>query len=168
VQAGDEVSLHGFDVRVLKAQHIKTPGFEPGPLRPMLQPPLRAGDYRLDDYYSFLISASGYRFLTDPGVRPGELPPADVLFLNPHHDEEQCAALLRQVRPRLVVPNHWDDFFRSLSDPLRPAIIALRWGWPPLKRVDLDEFERVIQRLAPGTRVFRPEIFRVYDLGEFV
>jgi hypothetical protein len=55
VRAGDEVQLGSFGVKVIAAQHSRTPGFEAGHLRPCLRPPLRLRDYVMDMCTSSLI-----------------------------------------------------------------------------------------------------------------
>jgi len=35
---------------------------------------------------------------------------------------------------------------------------------PPLKRLDLAQFKRMIEQLAPATRVLLPEMFHPYNL----
>jgi L-ascorbate metabolism protein UlaG (beta-lactamase superfamily) len=64
---------------------------------------------------------------------------------------------LAAVRPRWVVPVHWDNFFRPLSRPLRPLFM------PNLRRADLSRFRRRLEQLAPEVRVIVPELFRQYD-----
>jgi hypothetical protein len=72
---------------------------------------------------------------------------------------------LHAVNPRRVVLNHWDDFTRPLSQPLRP-MLATRvqglTGWPPIRRLDPAAFARQVQALLPAVEVLVPEIFREY------
>jgi L-ascorbate metabolism protein UlaG (beta-lactamase superfamily) len=167
VAAGDELDLGGFGIEVLRSEHMKFPGFGPGPLLPDLRPPLRARDYCMDDQFCFRISVGGCRLLTSPGMRPGDAVPADVLFVIPKHERSFYEELLRRVQPKLVIPYHWDYFFRPLDKPLRPLWEPPRWAWPPLQRMDLADFGRIIKQIAPGTKVLEPQVFRSHDLGEF-
>jgi L-ascorbate metabolism protein UlaG (beta-lactamase superfamily) len=168
IKVGDRLTLGHFRVEVSRAEHMRIPGFSPGSLPPVLQPPLRARDYRMDDNFSFLISIGGYRLLTDPGDRPAGAVGADVLFVSPRRDYAYYESLLRLVQPKVVVPNHWDDLFRPLSKPLRPHYKPPRWVFPPLQRVNLTEFSQMIEQIAPETKILIPEIFRAYDLGKFI
>jgi L-ascorbate metabolism protein UlaG (beta-lactamase superfamily) len=160
------LTLGEYQVEVLSAEHINLPVFTPGPLAPDLKPPLRARDYRMDSCYGFLISVNGQRLLTDPGIRPEDAVAADVLFVYPIMHRAYYESLLPLVQPKMVVPCHWDDFFRPLSKPLRPFWQLPRWTFPPLKRVNLAEFRDTVEAIAPGTRVLVPEVLRSYDLGE--
>jgi len=49
-----------------------------------------------------------------------------------------------------------------LSQPLRPLLKPPRLAFPPFERVNLAQFSRMIQWIAPHTRVFLPEIFHLY------
>lgn len=42
-----------------------------------------------------------------------------------------------------------------------------RLSWPPLERVNLAQFERIIGGIAPKVRVLIPERFRTYDVRQF-
>jgi hypothetical protein len=95
-------------------------------------------------------------------------PPADVLFVKPHQEQAYYEALLGVVQPRVLIPIHWDDFMRPLSQPLRPMLKPPRLAFPPLARVDLTAFRQMIKRIAPQTKVFLPEIFHLYELSEFL
>ncbi len=168
IRVGEELSLGHFQIEVLQAKHMRTPGFTPGPLSSDFKPPLRARDYQMDDNFSFVISVGAHRLLTDPGEDPKSAVPADVLFVNPRQYHAHYASLLHLVGPKVVIPNHWDDFFRPLSKPLCPYFKAPRWAFPPLQRTNLTEFRRVIEALGLGVKVFIPEILRVYALSEIM
>jgi L-ascorbate metabolism protein UlaG (beta-lactamase superfamily) len=164
VGAGDVVELGSFRVDVLPAEHMGIPGFMPGPLSPHLQPPLRLRDYRMDGCYSFLIEVEGHRLLDWCGVRSGPAPRAEVLFVRPGERRAYYEALLRAVRPQVVIPVHWDDLFRPLSKPARPTLQPPGWTWPPLRRVSLARFRQMVESIAPQVRVLVPDLFEIYDL----
>jgi len=168
MRAGQQLRLGDLNVTVLPAQHIRLPGFGPGRLSSRLSPPLRLRDYRMDDCFSFLVEADGLRLLDWCGLGRQPAPPADVLCVAPYGPPAYYPALLRQVQPRLVVPVHWDDPFRPLSRPVRPFFQSPRWGWPPMGRVKLVEFKRMVEETMPGTQVLIPEMLRVYDLSYWV
>jgi L-ascorbate metabolism protein UlaG (beta-lactamase superfamily) len=167
IGAGDDLVLNGFGIEVLRAEHMKVLGFAPGPLAPDLKPPLRARDYCMDGQFCFRITAGACRLLTSPGIRPEDAAPADVLFVIPMHDRRYYERLLQRVQPRIVIPYHWDDFFRPLDKPLRSFWQSPRRGWPPLKRIDLKGFRKMVEQIAPGTSVLEPQAFRFHDLREF-
>lgn len=164
INVGDQLALGHFRVQVLPAGHIAFWGWRPfsGPLPPGLRPPLRARDYRMDRCFGFLVDAGERRLLHCPGVAV----PADVLTVKPLEARARYESLLRNVRPRVVVPVHWDHFGRPLSKPVRPLIAPSGQVVPPLKRIDLARFERMVEQIAPGTLVLIPEMFHAYDLGE--
>lgn len=165
IGVGDRLALGRFRVRVLPNEHGTVLGRQvlSGPLRPHLQPPLRARDYRSDSCFGFLVEAGGCRLLRWGSNLAERAPTADVLFIGVHGPPALLKPLLEAVRPRVVIPIHWDDFFRPLSQPLRPMLASPQLALPPLQRVDLGEFRRTVQRLAPRARMLIPEIFEPYD-----
>lgn len=165
INPGDQISLGEVRIQVRQARHPRIPGFSPGPLRADIRPPLRASNYRMDHYYSFLFSVNGTRLLTDPGTQPDDAVAADVLFVHPGKDDEYYKSLLRLVKPKITIPIHWDDFFRPLSEPLRPYWKPPSFAFPPVQRMDLDEFMQTHRMISPSGQVFEPEIFRSYDLN---
>jgi L-ascorbate metabolism protein UlaG (beta-lactamase superfamily) len=165
IQPGDELDLGPFRVQVLAAEHLPVPGFSPGLLRSNLAPPLRLRDYRMDSCFGFLVEAGGLRMLNWPGVQPGPAPRAHVLLARPGGRKAYYETLFSAVRPRLVIPLHWDDLFRSLSRPLRPFFEPPRLTWPPLRRADLGQLKATVEAIAPGTQVLVPRVLATYDLA---
>ncbi len=170
IKVGDKLTLGRFQVGVIQAEHGLVLGrhFATGLLAPNLQPPLRMRDYRMDVCFSFLIEVDGLRFLDWSSECVDAAPPADVLFVKPLREQTYYETLLGLVQPRVVIPIHWDNFMRPLSQPLRPMLKPPRLAFPPFERVDLTNFSQVIKRIDPEIRVFLPEIFRQYELSEIL
>jgi len=168
IKAGDQLTLGMFQVAILQAEHRLVLGrpFATGSLAHNLHPPLRMRDYRMDTCFSFLIEVDGLRFLDWSSEQVHLAPLADVLFVKPLQKPAYYQALLGVVQPRVVIPIHWDDFMRPLSQPLRPMLKPPRLAFPPLARVDLAAFSQMIKRIAPQIQVFFPEIFRLYELND--
>jgi L-ascorbate metabolism protein UlaG (beta-lactamase superfamily) len=164
VRGGHRFRLKDYTVEVLPAEHIRIPGFNPGPLPPNLQPPLRLRDYRMDSCYSFLIQTGDLRLLHCGNADPGPGVRADVLFTSPARDRAYYESLLAVVRPKLLVPVHWDNLFRPLSRPLRPMLKPPAWAFPPLQFINLTRFKQMIGSIDPKVQVLIPEIFHSYDL----
>jgi L-ascorbate metabolism protein UlaG (beta-lactamase superfamily) len=170
IKVGDKLTLGTFQIEVFPAEHGLVLGrpFASGSLAPNLRTPLRMRDYRMDACFSFLIEAGGLRWLDwgSEGVEPAK--PADVLFVKPQQDRAYYQALLGVVQPRVVIPIHWDNFMHPLSQPIRPMFKPPRLAFPPLERVDLTRFHQMIMQIAPQAHVFLPEIFRLYEVSEFL
>jgi L-ascorbate metabolism protein UlaG (beta-lactamase superfamily) len=167
VQAGDSFHVGPFDVRVLPADHRPNPldWYLNGPLPANLEPPLRIRDYRMVDRHdnlSYWIGAGEASWLL---ARQHALP-ASVLAVMPFEKTERLARLLAEVRPRLVIPYHWDDLFRPLSEPLRPLWKPPQMALLSLQRIDLDHFVQRVAALDPRVVVFTPEMMQEYDLQD--
>lgn len=170
IGAGDRLTLGDCTVEVLPAQHLtvfKRPLLV-GSLPVDLKPPLRAWDFRMDACFSFLIEVSGIRLLDWTSERTQPAVPADGLLVKAGKSADYYCSLLAAVRPRFVVPVHWDDYFRPLSRPPRPLLLPPAWDWPPLRWTDLAAFRRTVERLAPGTQVRLPQALRAYDVGDLL
>jgi L-ascorbate metabolism protein UlaG (beta-lactamase superfamily) len=167
VRADDVLHLGPFDVRVLPGEHTPTPldGLLNGPLPARLAPPLRLRDYRMADradQLSYWVGAEGTSWLL---ARQRALP-AQVLAVMPYARNGTLRRLLAEVRPGLVIPYHWEDLFRPLSRPLKPFWMPPRAAFPPLTRVDLERFARLVAALDPGVKVFVPQVLVEYDLAD--
>jgi L-ascorbate metabolism protein UlaG (beta-lactamase superfamily) len=165
LQPDTNLQLGSFEVKIRSAEHMPVPVFTPGPLAPDLQPPLRARDYRMDVCLCFHITTGNVSLLTDPGESPAGLEPADVLLISPHYAPAQLRLLMEQVRPRLVMPNHWDNIWLPLSRPARAMMHPPRSRFPFFGRMNLEEFERNVKKVAPARKVFIPQRLVTYDLS---
>jgi len=164
IGAGDSLALGNFQVEVLPAEHGRAPAHRllSRPLPSCLRPPLRVWDYRMDGCLGFLIQAGGRRVLVGAAEYPQGAAATDVLFIGTNYSHARYRLLLQRAQPQVVVPIHWDDMFRPLSKPIRPMLKPPTWTIPPLQRVNLAGLGRMIEQMAPGTKVIIPELFRLY------
>jgi len=156
IAVGERLVLPPFKVSVLHGEHVRLPpGFRfAGSLPEILRYPLRLSDYRMDECFAFFLEADGYRILY------GEAPqPADVLFAAPLRFSVET---LKIIQPRLIVPIHWDRFFRPLDKPVRPL--------PGLPRYvnSLKRFKRMVETTLPGVRIWLPRLFEDYQLSSLL
>lgn len=165
IAAGDVLKLDPFRVTVIAGVHLQLPAYKAGKLASGLKPPLRLRDYRMDDSFCFLYEVDGLRILDWRGETTAGACPAEVLLFPPFREDEFFVELLAKVQPRLAMPNHWDDFWRPLSQPVMPTWLPPRWGIPPLRRADLADILRQLKRVDAGLQVFVPEMFASYDLS---
>lgn len=152
---GGRVAHGAFDVRVVESRHMTVPltGQPPAPgtvevPRPW---PMLAVEFRLGDARGYLVThrPSGLRlfFLSSAGLhRPAmaelaaEGVRADVLLVSTAgRPDDYVRTLLESLRPRIVVPQHFDDFFVPLAHPE-----AAR----PLQAGDLEAFEAEVEAVA--------------------
>ena len=162
IEVGDRLTLGPFRIEVLPGRHGRTPidRLINGPVAPDLRPPLRVRDYKMDRCFGFQIEVGDLRLLH----LPGSARPADVLTVVPALTLARSLALLDAIRPRLVIPVHWDDPFRPPAQPPRPWLAPPVRALPPFRHLDPHHLKRLIERWAPGTRVLVPTRSETYDL----
>jgi L-ascorbate metabolism protein UlaG (beta-lactamase superfamily) len=166
VAPGDGFSVGSFQVDVYAGRHDNMMGFPfaTGRVSKNLRPPLRAKDYKMDSCFSFLIVVGETRCLVWNNTRPGPAVEADILFIAPGKGPGYYRTLLSSVRPKMVVPIHWDDLFRPLSEPIVPYVSppSLLRPWP--LRVDLNQFSRMIDKVGNGANVLVPKALDRYTI----
>lgn len=168
VHSGERIMVGSFKVEFIPAQHIRIPGYSDGKLRPGLRPPLRLRDYVMDESFSFLIQLPRLRLLCWNHAYQENAPQADVLFAMPSSDPARCEALLRSTQAQLVVPVHWDNFFRPLGPHLKPFFEPPGYARSRIRRVNLQRFKQLILQAAPQTQVLLPEPLIRYPLGQLL
>jgi L-ascorbate metabolism protein UlaG (beta-lactamase superfamily) len=135
-EPGRELHLGRFTVTVLASRHSPPVGGLNDDLGQVIDAPLRqpagASEYKEGGAFDFLIRHDGRSILVKPSAHyvEGALDHvrAEVLFLATAtlgvQDRKLQEAFYKQtvatVRPRLVVPIHWDNFFQPLTDRLEP------------------------------------------------
>ncbi|XXF38164.1 MBL fold metallo-hydrolase (plasmid) [Bacillus cereus] len=110
-----------FTVIVLPSKH--SPTFDEGEkIKKPLKQPAKALDYHEDSSYDYLIT-NNKTFLVKPSanyiegilddIRIGILGKQESTFQNTYYKQT-----VRKVQPKLVIPIHWDDFNKPLTDTL--------------------------------------------------
>ena len=124
----EAVQIGSFRIRFLESRHAGATGGRPtGEIDAPLQIPARYLDYKLGGAWSILVEHPLGRVLHhgSAGYVPGALKghEADVVLLGVALVDD-LPAYLREVvdavGAKRVMPTHWDDFTRSLDQPLRP------------------------------------------------
>ncbi len=122
VSWGDAATVGPARILVLPAAHdrilgqVPFPGERTSPGRVTI-----ASDWVCGEPLGFLISMGGKRIYIDSGGRPGTpLPhvgPVDLAIIGVALPDarNRLAALLKQLRPRLFLPSHQDNFFQPLN-----------------------------------------------------
>ncbi len=148
---GESFAVAGYRVTVLPSLHSR-PTILNNDLGQTIDAPLkqpaRLRDYKEGGSFDFLVEAQGKAVLIRPSFNyiEGQLNGihADVLFLgvaglakaDADMEKKFFAETVEQVRPGLVVPLHWDNFFSGLD---RPVV-----GMPRL----VERTEEAFHRLA--------------------
>jgi len=165
INPGDRITVGDFEIDVYGSVHRTILGRIPyeGPLKSRLSPPLRARDYRIREQFSFRVTAEGCRVLVISGIDREPAVGADVVIIGADASADQLARVLEPAAPRLVLPNHWDDMFRPLRDPVRPILHPPRGVTIP-GRLDMGAWVRRVKSILPQAEVIVPERFAVMGL----
>ncbi|SFR02103.1 L-ascorbate metabolism protein UlaG, beta-lactamase superfamily [Lentzea waywayandensis] len=128
---GDVRTFGEFGLTFVESEH--SPGDHyPGTVDAPLVPPRRSREWRTGSVYSVFVSHPRGTVLlhASAGFRPGALHGrhADVVYLGVgtlgkqpvEYVEAYWDEVVLATGARRVVLVHWDDFFRSLDEPLRP------------------------------------------------
>jgi L-ascorbate metabolism protein UlaG (beta-lactamase superfamily) len=129
---GETVDAGDFEVRVFASEHAKVfLGRVPleGELTVPPEAPIHANSFVLGDARGYLVTerSSGLRvvLLSSAGRNVAALEelgravaPVDLLLpATLGRDDDYARDLVRTLRPRLVMPHHFDDFFVPIDDP---------------------------------------------------
>jgi L-ascorbate metabolism protein UlaG (beta-lactamase superfamily) len=163
-----------FEVRVFASRHAKVMfGRVPleGEVTEPPETPIHVASFVLGDARGYLVTerASGVRIalVSSAAVDPEalaalgkELAPVDALLAATMGREADYAGLLvKALRPRLVVPHHFDDFNTSIHDPTAGA---------PTDEEDLAAFEAELRAAAQAEgvalEVRRPKLFEWFEV----
>jgi L-ascorbate metabolism protein UlaG (beta-lactamase superfamily) len=151
IRPGEPMRFGAFEVVCLESQHFPH-GMAMGTITEPLVPPARATAYREGGSFSILIRHPLGTLLVQgsAGWKRGALAAqhADVVLLglaglatqDAAYTEEYLREVVDAVGATLVVPIHWDDFTRPLTEPL-----------VPMPRM-LDDLSVTMQRLIKHLR----------------
>lgn len=132
-RGGETFEVGGYRVTVIPSLHSK-PTILNNDLGQTIDAPLvqpaRLRDYKEGGSFDFLVENGGRKYLIRPSFNyiEGQLDgiTADVLFLgvaglakaDGQTEAKFFAETVEKVRPRLVIPLHWDNFFSRLDRPI--------------------------------------------------
>ncbi len=129
---GETMSFGRFKVTFVVSSHLPA-DFALGEITEPLSVPARARDFKVGEVFVLLIEHEGRTLMIQgsAGFTPGALNgrKAEVVYLGiaglAPRDEPYQEAFWREnvqtVGARRIVPIHWDNFYRSLDEPLVPA-----------------------------------------------
>ena len=172
---GAAIEEGAFEVRVFKSRHAKVlfgrVPFE-GELTEPPEAPIHAFSFVLGDARGYLVSeratgtrvvllsSAGYDAAALAGIAK-EFAPVDLLLAAAGGREPDYAhQLVATLRPRLVVPHHFDDFSVPLDDPAAGAV---------RDEEDLAAFEAELRAAAAAEGVTleirRPKLFEAISVS---
>ncbi len=170
---GDTVSHGAFDVRVVESRHAEIFFGEPplpGTVEEPPDGPIHSLSFKLGDARGYLVThrPSGLRLflLSSAGYHAPALEAlkaegvtVDVLLTSVVGGPEDFAErLVEALRPRVIVPQHFDDFFVPLADPNADA---------PRYEEDLTAFEDAARAAAEAightVEIRRPSLFGAFS-----
>jgi L-ascorbate metabolism protein UlaG (beta-lactamase superfamily) len=174
VDPGDEFDVGPFEVRVVASSHAAVMLGRIPLTGEVLEPPvapIHALSFKLGDARSYLIThlPSGLRvYLTSSAAidRPALAALRDagvevdaLLAAIEGRGEDYVPSLIEYLRPRIVVPHHFDDFFVGLSDPTAGAATS-----PEDLEAFAAEVQAASQRFGTDTEVRHVGLFESLEL----
>jgi L-ascorbate metabolism protein UlaG (beta-lactamase superfamily) len=141
VANGENFRIGRVRVYALPAYHPWLPGYGYRRLNRELKFPAHLSDYRMDACYSYLLETEDKRILIWSSTHWQGAPRADLLTCRAVSSVRWYCHLLQQVQPKMVIPQHWDDFFQPLSDHPAPFWSSPQLRFPPIARIDLEDFD---------------------------
>ncbi|MGH7887762.1 MAG: MBL fold metallo-hydrolase [Candidatus Binatia bacterium] len=131
VRNGETLRFGRFSVTFVVSAHLPI-NFALGEITAPLSVPARASDFKMGANYALFIEHDGRTILIQGGAGfvAGGLKgrKADVVYLgigglgtrDASYKEAYWQEIVRSVGARRVIPVHWDDFYKSLDEPLAP------------------------------------------------
>jgi hypothetical protein len=110
------------------------------------------------------VSAGGISVLFWNTSSAANAPAADALVITLARNPLRWKDVIARVKPKVLLPIHWDDFFAPLDKPLRPMLAPPRWGDRPFRRLDPQEFALASEKYFPRGLVRIPEPFQPIEL----
>jgi len=163
VAPSDEFSIGPFSITVMKSSHPFVSLFQPVIIPKKSEPPRHALDFGMDLQFSYRISAGSRTCLTDPGNEASK-DVIDILFINTLQGSRTVRTILKTLDPLAVIPIHWDNYFKPISD----SHGAPGWGLWPVRRVFLKPLKKLVYTLTPRGRFFLPEPFKYYRVEDIL
>jgi L-ascorbate metabolism protein UlaG (beta-lactamase superfamily) len=164
-ESGKPMAWGAYDITMTESHHCP-PDRYPGKITEPLVPPVRVSAYRCGEAWSIVLrhrpSGKSALVMGSAGYVEGSLAgqQCDIAYLgvgqlgiqSDDYIETYWRETVRTVGARRVVLIHWDDFFRSLDQPLRAL---------PYAGDDLDNSLRVLDRLAneDGVSIHLPSVW---------
>lgn len=152
IQAGDQLDLGPFQIKVLPCWHTRTPVdlLIQGKLSQDLRPPLRPLDYKMDMDFSFQVQVGGCRLMI--GNEPGE--PLDFLYTTPFCPTDRLAQIIQQGLPKVIFLIHWENF----TLPINQALVPL-----PIRSASCKRFQQRVHEISPQIEVKVLDILSTYS-----
>ena len=134
VQPGDKISLGEYSITCIASKHAKASIFNDDLGKSINQPlvqPARRKAYKEGGSVDYLVEHRGQTYLFHPSFQcvEGQLEHirADVMFISiaglwevsDQIREHIFEETIGKVKPKVVIPVHWDDFFRGLDKKVR-------------------------------------------------
>jgi L-ascorbate metabolism protein UlaG (beta-lactamase superfamily) len=175
IDPGDALSEGPFTIRTVESRHARIFFGRPplvGVVEEPPETPIHALSFKLGDARGYLVThrPTGLRIflLSSAGVHVPALEAlaarglrVDLLLAAIQgRDASFTRTLVTHLRPRVVIPHHFDDFFRPLDDP---------GAGEPSDPADVDAFEAEVRAAAEAeglaVTVARLGLFETYTLG---
>ncbi len=171
-----------FKIQFVKSRHWQYPDPEQRKLlldnaieKPLV-PPASVFDYKEGDSYTILVKYDTLNIAIQgsAGFREGSLPAfdADILFLSiagletmdKAYNDAYQQHLIEPLKPKVLVPIHWDDFTISLADGLKTTNVLVKWSY----NADLEQAFKEVETRNSDREIKVLELWDRYNVLEIM
>lgn len=133
-KAGDSYQVGNFKIKVITSLHSKPTALNNDLGQEITEPlvqPAKLRNYKEGGSYDFIVEAEGKTYVIRPSFNyiEGQLDgiKADYLFLgiagiakaDSETEKKFFEETVEKVKPSLIIPLHWDNFFSPLDEPVK-------------------------------------------------
>ena len=128
--------------------------------------PLRSFNYHMDVNYNFLFTIEDLKLLDWGSTTTDNLPTADILFIKPQMDV--IYKVVEKIRPRLLIPIHWDEFWKKDVINIQPMPFYFSKEMFKVMRLDWKKLQMRINEISPKTCMLIPEFNKIYNIQDYI
>lgn len=166
--AGKPVINNHFQLDPIPGKHLSIFGLDNMGVRKQKynEMPLRSFEYHMDVNFNFLITLEGLKLLDWGSTTTENLPFADILFIKPQMDV--IYSVVEKIRPRLLIPIHWDEFWKKDLIDIKPMPFYFSKEMFRIMCLDWKKLQLRVKEISPETNLLIPEFNKIYNIQDYI
>ena len=126
----------------------------------------RSFHYCMDDLYNFFIEYNDIKILIWNSHFKNDLINADVLIIKPQ--DNIVLEIVKQIRPKLLVPVHWDKLWKKEIRNTDTIPICFDKNYSKVRAFSWNKFISTINKITPETKILIPEHNQIYNIQDYL